>query len=603
MKWLIIFSILLTGAALRGQHGPYSIFELPESEAWSSFAGPQTLRQILPTFVWQPDSPTPLQGIILSPEGLALLPSTALGSMPAGQSAWLSDQPNGEELKLPGAGRLAILTGIEDVSEQVLQGISDTLSPAARAVKVANRLLLLRQKSTRHSEGSDIRPFYLGNRYHRYKWQYVEARLLGRVCGPDGFPFALVRLSPPAGSKDFTFSKLPRSDRQEQDLAPRFLCGLQIYPAEVLPSAGLRLYYTQLLPLLQEVQLILAANWEGRVNRPDWLDQLENATEAEMPLQPFADPALSASSCQQQTDSLLHALQPDREEWWKYQQIQQRLETGYEDIAPYLIARELALEIIPSRLQLFRLTRLLRQWEKTMDATPAMPPRLAASLDRFLDHFYAQFDAAADQQVAQQLFALYLDRTRHDLQSPFAIDQWAQAEKDPAVMAAALYLKSELTDAEEVRKALREDPAAFFQELKNDYAYRFVENWEQEHGERISKPLAKREATLREEQRRMIAGRLRHVPQQTSVEKGGLSFIQLPPVTLSEVSPHFLGNYAEGSAVLSARGQLLGITYVEGGQTLSHGRPGNRVMNIDFLNILKTEFPQHAITKEIFGLP
>lgn len=599
MQWLIVFSILLLGPALWSQNGPYSVFEIPQKEPWISFTPPREIRNVPAAFVWQPDSPTPLQGIILSTQGLAILPSTVLDSSLAKQSTWLNDDPDGERLSLSGTNRLAVLTNVEDVSEQVLQGISDTLSPAVRSIKVANRLLAMRQRSP----GSAIRPFYLGNRYHRYEWRYVEARLLGQVFGPDGYAFALVRLTPPAGSNGFTFSNLPIFNPSEQSRAPRFLGGLQIYPAEVLPPAGLNFYYTQLLPLLQEVQLILTSTWEERATRPDWLDQLEQATESEMPLQPFADPALSASSIRHQTDSLLHAIQEDREEWWTYQQIQQRLETGYEEIAPYRIAQELALDIIPTRLQLFRLTRLLMQWEKTMVDSPVMPQRLAGNLERFLDHFYNHFDAAADRQVAQQLFELYLSRTRHDLQSPFVIDQWAQAEKDTRILAAALYQKSRLTDAENVRKALRDDPVAFFQDLKNDYAYWFIEKWEQEHRARISKPLAQREAILREEQRKMMAGLLQHVPQQAGVEKGGLSFIQLPVVTLPEVSAHFLGNYAEGSAVLSADGQLQGITYAEEDESLSHGRPSNRVMDIDFLEVLKVKFPQHTVTKEIFGLP
>lgn len=606
MKWLIIFSILLLGPALWSQNGPYSIFEIPQKEPWISFANPQAIRNIPSAFVWQPDSPAPLQGIILSIQGLALLPSTVLDSSLARQGAWLNDDPNGEQLSLSGTSRLAVLTAVEDVSGQVLGGISDTLSPAVRSVQVANRLLGMPRKSTGEAEGSNIRPFYLGNRYHRYEWRYVEARLLGQVFGPDGYAFALVRLAPPAGATGFSFSSLPIHRSSEEDETPAFLCGLQIYPTETLPPAALNFYYAELWPLLQEVQLILTSNWENRGNQPEWMDQLEKATGSEMPLQPFADPGLAVSAARRQTVRLLDTLREDRAEWWKYQQIQQRLETGYEEIAPYLLARELTLEMIPTRLQIFRILRLLMQWEKTMAGSPDLLRRRAGNLDRFLDHFYKQFDAAVDQQIAQEFLELYLKRTRHDLQSPFVIEQWAQAEKDPMVMAAAIYQKSRLTDESEMRKALRDDPVSFFQDLKNDYAYLFVEKWEQEHRELISKPLAQREALLREEQRKMMSGLLRYVPQQASVEKGGLSLLQLPAAedeALKPVSPHFLGNYAEGSAVLSTDGQLLGITYAGGNESLSYGRPGNRVMGIDFLEVLKTQFPKHAVTKEIFGIP
>ena len=601
--WILVITLLAFNNLLWSQNGPYPIFEFPKNNNWSVFDSIQSNQNIPATYIWQPNMTVPVQGVVVSESGLVLLPTSVLDSSLLKKATWLNDSPNGQVLPLNGTKELALLTTMEDITNEVLVGIPDTISPDARAIKIANALLKYKRRTTTFSKTEYVRPFYQGNRFCRFVWQPIQARLLGQVFAPNGQSFLIARLQSFSDKEKLTFPYLPIYSDEQKTVEHLFIGGLQSFPKEVPPPAKINLYYTQLLPLFNEAQILLTTHWKKSTKPPAWLSKLDASYELEMPLHPFADPAQAIKEAQNQEASLLQSLKENRDDWWKYQQIQENIQSGYEELAPLLIAKTLAQEIIPTRLQLFRLVRFLLQWEKTVATNPEMLKKRAASLSTFLAHFYASFDSTTDQLIAEQFLDLYLERTRYDLQSPFVIEQWVQAEKKTKIMATALYQKSDLTDGEAVQKAFMEDPAAFFQQLSYDYAYQFVQKWETEHRDRISKQLNTREKILREEERKMIEGLLQYAPSKAAVEKGGLSFTAIPfgsDQHFSQISPHLLGNYPEGSPVLSPQGHLMGITYYDGDHPLFTSQTSNRVLDINFLQDLKRKYPNHPVTRELF---
>lgn len=601
MQYSLIPSFLCTVLILSAQTGPYPIFELPPDSAWSQLDSNRIEHRLISALAGQPQMPTARPGVVISPQGLALFPSGLLDGEMLRSDTWLADD-DGRSLPLSPAEQPAVLVKVEDISEEILAGLPDTISPGTRAIRIANRLLKYRREEAPPGEIRKVHAFYGSNRYYRFHWRLQNVRLLGQIVMPTGASFLLTRLQPDGGpaKSDYAYLPLPDQKNAPQDLY--FACGWQTFPQTWPPATALRYHYGERLPLLEEVRQVVAEAWRGSEQKPAWLERVESAAELEMPLHPFADPAQALAEAQNRENALLAALQHDRDRWYKTQQRLDRMATGYEALAPYLTARTLSLELIPTRIELFRLLGFLIKWRERITEAPELAGMMTRSVQAFLTHFYETFDAEADQAAAAELFALYMRRVRYDLQSPYAVEQWRQMKKDPRVMALALYEKSNLTDPAQTLAALEKDPAAFLENLPRDYAFRFIQTWLSEHRERLNAPIRKRQTDLAEEQRKMLDNLLRYAPGQAAVERGGLSFTRLTTNDLKAAPAHRLGNYPAGSPVLTANGALAGLTWYDGDNPFFQGQTSNWVISIEALGkTLQEKYPAHRITREWRG--
>lgn len=600
-KLLLYLLLFFIASPLWSQSGPYPAFEFPKSENWAAFDTVSKNRQLISTLVWRPKSTNPMQGILISPRGLVLISADILDETLQKKESWLADK-NGLSLSLDGTQRLAALVSVEDVTDLVLEGVSDSIPPAARSIRVANNLLKHNLNTKISGDSSFVRSFYQGNRYYHYRWQYYDTRLVGQVVESNGSSFALLRLI--SDSPNQVFPYLPIADKNEVDETDLFIGGIQTFPQRQLSSPAFQLYYAELLPLIREAQLVVNAAWQKSDRPPEWLERLETAQEAEAPLQPFAEISQALAEAQKQEANLLDQLKEDRDRWYRYQQLIQSIEKDYRQLSPLLFAKTIAEDIIPTHLQLFRLLRFLIQWEKTSSANPALIERRKTSFITFLEHFYANFNPSVDQIAAGELFQLYLDKTQYDLQSPFVIEQWLQANKNSQWMAEALYQKSAFVRGEKIVGRAKEDFPAFLKEIKNDYAYRFLINWREDHKKLVDSSLKATESALKEKERKLTAAMLRYLPQKTAVEKGGFSFALLPAASipgLNQVSPHYLGNFPENSPIINENAKLAGISSYKGEHLFFSGKTSNQILPIDFLRTLEKTFPEHPVVLEIFG--
>ena len=600
MRLLWLFLTLLIHFKGWNQNGPYPPLALPDTPVWEALDSLKALQQIPAATLWQSDRIDGHQGIILSSKGLALLPSGALDSNLLRAGTWL--ESNAQMIGFSKHNRFATISKIEDISQLVLSGIPDSISPAARSIKIANRLLE-NDLTPAYLKQSRVSSFYGGNRYFHWYWQYFQAELLGQIETPQGHSFVLVKLLPEISQeKAFPHLSLPSGESPNDSLL--FVFGKQKAPSHYLSPGTLENYYTHLSPLIREVNLAMQNEWEKESLLPEWLQRMEAAAELKAPLHPFAEVGTSIQESRQRDKALLDTLRSNTTEWQRYYRLQEAIQEAEVKYFPYLEAKLLAEELIPSNLQLFRLVRFLAQFEKQIAQNPSMLEKRKQSILVFLNYFYDQFDPEIDQAAAASLFAFYFDRLKVDLLSPYAVDQYLFANKDYTNLATIVYQKSKLIHPKKQLELAEKDLGAFLENLQKDYAFQFFKHWSEETQSLIVSPLKQQERKLQELYRRWTAGMLYYLPEAQPIEAGFFSYTHLPiPAgsSMEKTSAHYLGNYPAMSPVINAQGHLKGFTIYEGDNKLLEDQVSNQVLSIDFLWQLKEQYPGHPVVLELFG--
>lgn len=416
-------------------------------------------------------------------------------------------QNKGEELKNPGLF-VTFIVKIEDVSKQVLQGVSMEMPENERQAMVDRNMNLLKKTVAMepYQEGF-IKPFYEGNKYYLFITEtYKDVRLVGAPPASIGnfgkdtdnwmWPrhtadFSMFRIYAGKDNRPADYSSENIPYKPKKSLAIN-LNGLK--QGDFTMIFGFPGRTNEYLPS-EAVEQIATVNDPAKILVRDKalavLDKYMRADEA-IKIQYAAKYAGISNAWKKWQGEVLglaktNAIQkkkdyealfltklnklPDLQK--KYGNVLQDLSKTYQELKPYGLARDYYLEII-SKIELFGIINRIKALKDTKEKKPGdFNQALTTQTDKLTDIFN-EYNLKVDKDIFTALMPLYLENQESQYITPLAREQFMKAGKNYQQWAEAIYDKSPFTNKEKVLESLKNDPNVLFDQLEKDEAAQLV---------------------------------------------------------------------------------------------------------------------------------
>lgn len=418
--------------------------------------------------------------------------------------------PN-QAAELPNPGLTAtFIVRMEDVTQQVLAGVTDELSEKERQAAIDGNIQQVRYLAVKEPyQSSMIRPFYQGNQYILFVTEtYRDVRLVGAPPSSIGkfgadtdnwvWPrhtgdFSLFRIyaGPDNRPADYSPNNKPLQPRHFlpislDGVAPGDFTLVFGFPGrtdEYLPAVAVDQRINVLNPIrigIRDKSLALI----GAAMRADPATKIQYASKQSSIANSWKK-WIGESQGARQTGAVAKKLQLEADfqqrvqakpAWKKaYGSLLADLKDRYTRIEPYARVRDYVNEIASVNVELFRRVNILNRYVKIYEnnGMTGLQPRLPDLLAD-MEEFYKDYNSELDARVAAELLDIYYKEVPSEYQADLAREQLKTAESNTAALVSNLFGKSMLTKSSTALPLLKENPEAFFRQLTDDPAYRFV---------------------------------------------------------------------------------------------------------------------------------
>ncbi|MCD2424306.1 S46 family peptidase [Niabella pedocola] len=403
--------------------------------------------------------------------------------------------------ELPNAGLyVTFIVRIDDVSDQVLKGVSKQMKEPERQSIVDRNISALKKATTLGNfENVLISPFFEGNKYYLFVTEtYNDVRLVGAPPSSIGnfgqdsdnwmWPrhtgdFSVFRIyagkdNRPAAYSPENLPYVPKkaltislSGMQQNDFTMVF--GFPGRTTEYLPSEAVR----QIMEVNDPAKILVRDKTLGVMNRYMRADEALKIKYASK----YAGIANAWKKWQGEvlgltrTNGLQKKLQYEAD-------FQKKLEAGnvlnatyghtlpdlnkaYKAIEPYALTRDYYLEIT-GKIELFGIIKRLRAL-KAATGKPTYEKEQEKQLES-LTELYKNLSVEVDKDIFSALLPLYMEKQQASYIAPVARQQFEQHGKNYQQWANALYANSIFLDATKVLNGVRSDPAELFRSFETD---------------------------------------------------------------------------------------------------------------------------------------
>ncbi len=462
------------------------------------------------------------------------------------QDGFWAMQPGDE---LPNEGLfVTFIDRIEDVSEQVLAGVTDALSEAER-----DKLIQANTEQVRQSyalgpfEELLVKPFYEGNQYYVFVTvSYRDVRLVGAPPSSVGkfgadtdnweWPrhtgdFSLFRIytAPDGSPAEYAAENVPMVPKQHLEIniggtKPGDFSMIFGFPGTTdsyLPATAMQQRTEVINPIrigMRDLSLAVI----DRAMRADPQIRIDYASKQARIANSWkkwrgesqgvaAVGAVEARKAFEREFTQRLAAKPSARE--SYGKLLPALDSLYREREPLEVTRAYVGEI-NYNVDLFRIANQLAAELRRAGANG-----MAAYRDRipvlanYLRDFYTGYSPAVDREVARALLRKYFEEVPVERQSAFARDQLEFAGSYDALID-DLFEGSYLTRGDRLLDLLRTDPEAFLDHVGSDRAYQFVRQLNGFNERTIVDPYNAYAGRINGLQRRYMEGLLKFFPER-----------------------------------------------------------------------------------------
>ncbi|MFT6706119.1 MAG: hypothetical protein ACJATF_000943 [Flavobacteriales bacterium] len=443
-----------------------------------------------------------------------------------------------------------LISRIEDVTDLVLQDVSEDLDPVMRQSAIDINLKLVRDAAKKEAhEEAMVRPFFNGNQYFMFiTVTYTDVRLVGTppesvgkfgsdtdnwiwprhtgdfslfriYAGPDNLPADYSKNNKPYTPKHF----LPISLDGVEEGDFTMIFGFPGRTSEYLPSYAIE----QMVDVLNPAKIAIrdeALKIVGAEMRADEGVRLQYASKFAR-IANYWKKWIGESQGLKRTDGVgrkqrfedeMMEVAKENDKFHKYVSYLDQFKTLYTDIEPYALTRDYHNEVMGRNIELMRVAgygaRLIDLYnEKGAEGFNGFKERLVP----FFGSFYKNYQARIDQKVFAALSKMYVENVPiKEMSKIVSSFQRKMMAPDYDKLAAKLYASSILTDEEAVMKLLEGDPAEAVKRLSEDPLVQLASELRAGYGEFVSPKLNDLQDQLNELQRKYMKAQMEVLPKK-----------------------------------------------------------------------------------------
>ncbi len=461
-----------------------------------------------------------------------------------------------EELSNPGL-TATMIARIDDVTEAVLKGVNDGMSPKERQAAIDINLEAVKNSTEveKHQEVR-IRPFYKGNQYYLFVTvTYTDVRLVGtppESIGKFGsdtdnwvWPrhtgdFSIFRIYADKNNMpaDYSEDNVPYTPKhflpisldgiEEGDFSMVF--GFPGRTDQYLPSFAVEQIVDVLNPARIEVR-DHALKIVGTAMRADEGVRLQYASKFAR-IANYWKKWIGEKQGLETTDGvgrkkrfeaeyLAAAKKYESNKRYKENQAPstylKQFEKLYKEIQPYALARDYHNEITGRNIEIMQVAgyhqRLVNTYKKSGE--PAYTS-FKGRLNNYLQGFYKNYQPAVDQKVFADLIQMYVEKMPFDEMASIMKDQMsAIGASDYNDFAAKLYQNSILTSQDMLMVLYNEEPDKAVEKLANDPLVKLSSALNDAYGEQVTPKLSGLQDQINELQRKYMKAIIELFPDRS----------------------------------------------------------------------------------------
>ncbi|MEO7922865.1 MAG: S46 family peptidase [Chitinophagaceae bacterium] len=407
----------------------------------------------------------------------------------------------GEEIPNQGLF-VTFIVRIDDMSKQVLKGVTGTMSESERQSAIDKNIAEIRKSGKKESyQDNFIRGFFEGNQYYMFTTEtYKDVRLVGAPPSAVGnfgkdtdnwmWPrhtgdFSMFRIYAGKDNKpaEYSADNIPYTPKKSLSISLdgvkegdfTMVFGFPGRTTQYLQSAaveqimqvndpakiGIREKALTVIDGFmrkdEQVKIQYAAKYAGIQNSyKKWQGEVLGLTSTN---------ALGKKKTYEAEFQKRVNANPE----WKtqYGSLLGDLETQYKQLKPYGYARDYYNEII-SKIELFtiaaQLNTLITAYDK--DGDKGLQQRLTG-VKNSLANLYEEYNTQVDQQLFEVLMGMYMKDQETKYVSPTLSDWWASEGRNFQQLAAKVYSETTLDESKSTLKMLEKPSAEMVAELKN----------------------------------------------------------------------------------------------------------------------------------------
>lgn len=404
----------------------------------------------------------------------------------------------GQELPNPGLF-VTFIVRIDDVTGQVLKGVSASMDEKERQSKVDENIAEIRKMIKKESyQETFVRPFFEGNKYYLFVTEtYKDVRLVGAPPSSIGnfgrdtdnwmWPrhtgdFSMFRIYAGKDNKpaDYSPDNIPFTPKRSLAISLKGLkegdftmvFGFPGRTSEYLPSAAVDQIMNINDPAKIAVREKALSVIDGFMRRDEQIKIQYAAKYAgiENAYKKWQGEVLGLTISNAIAKKKVYETEFQKRVSGKPQWsgILKELTGLYDELKPYGLARDYFNEII-SKVELFtiaaQLNSLVTAYEK--DGEKGLQQRMKA-VSGFIDGFYGEYNPAVDKKLFEVLLEMYVDKQEPQYVSPL-LKEWLSASGNSFEKLADKAYNSTAIENEGDTKKLLEKPASeLISQLKSD---------------------------------------------------------------------------------------------------------------------------------------
>lgn len=408
---------------------------------------------------------------------------------------------NGEEIPNPGLF-VTFIVRIDDVTKQVMHGVTATMSESERQSTIDKNMAELRKNAKKLDyQDAFVRGFFENNQYYLFVTEtYRDVRLVGAPPSAIGnfgkdtdnwiWPrhtgdFSLFRIYAGKDNKPAAYSpdNIPYTPKRSLSISLdgvkqgdfTLVFGFPGRTTEYLHSSAVEQIVKVNDPAKiairdkalgvidnfmrrdEQIKIQYAAKWAGISNSwKKWQGEVLGLTRTDA----VGKKKKQEAEFQKRVDA--------NPVWKKeYGSLLGDLAAAYDEIEPYGLARDYYNEII-SRVELFtlaaQLNSLVSRFES--DGEKGYNQRLS-QVKEFLEEFYKEYSVAVDKRLFEVLMEMYVEHQEKQTVSPMLKEQLMMHAGDYGKLAEKIYGETEMLDEAKTNAKLKQPAAEVVNFLKN----------------------------------------------------------------------------------------------------------------------------------------
>jgi hypothetical protein len=404
---------------------------------------------------------------------------------------------------------VTFIVSIADVSEKVLNGVSDVMKENERQSRIDQNINIIRKQTKKESyQDLLIRPFFEGNRYYLFVTEtYRDIRLVGAPPSAIGnfgqdtdnwvWPrhtgdFSLFRIYAGKNNKPAGYSpdNVPYKPKKSLTISLNgmnkndftMIFGFPGRTTEYLPSEAVEQIVTTLDPakILIRTRALAVLNKHMRANEGVKIQYASKYAGVSNAWKKWQGEVLGLTKTaavdmkKMREAEFLHALNQQPLLKAKYEKVLPELNQAYITIKPYALARDYYLETV-SKIELFTIISKLESLQDTrLTSTGNAFSTAVAETTEWLKNFYKDFNTSVDKDQFSAMMQLYLENQEDRFVEPIARQKLEENKKDYTLWASGLYSRSLFADGKKVIDLLQNNPDELFGSLQSDEAARLL---------------------------------------------------------------------------------------------------------------------------------